>query len=39
VEIAMTWPNTIPADLRRRLDSLLGHRSFGSADVWGEIRD
>jgi hypothetical protein len=35
----MTWPNSIPPDLRRRLEDVLSYRSFGPADLWGEIRD
>ena len=35
----MQWPNDIPPDLRRRLECVLGQRSFGPADVWGEVRD
>jgi len=33
------WPQTILPDLRRRLDSVMGYRSFGPTDVWGEVRD
>ncbi len=33
------WPQTIPPDLRRRLDGVMGFRSFGPNDVWGELRD
>jgi hypothetical protein len=32
------WLQTIPADLRPRLEAVLGKRSIGSADLWGEIR-
>ena len=35
----MTWPHTIPADLRRRLDAVLSLRSVAAPEVWGEIRD
>jgi hypothetical protein len=35
----MSWPNTIPADLRRRLDAVLSLRSVGAPEVWGEVRD
>lgn len=35
----MTWPHSIPAGLRRRIDSVLGQRSHGAADIWGEVRD
>ena len=34
----MPWPNTIPADLRRLLDSTLSHRSVGAAEIWGDVR-
>jgi hypothetical protein len=33
------WPQTIPPDLRRRLDGVMGFRSYGPNDVWGEVRD
>ncbi len=29
----------MPAGLRHRLDAVLSQRSFGPAEVWGEIRD
>jgi hypothetical protein len=35
----MPWPNTIPADLRRRLESVLSQRSPGAPELWGEVRD
>lgn len=35
----MPWPNTIPADLRPRLDAALSRRSVGAAELWGEVRD
>ena len=35
----MTWPNTIPPDLRRRLDSVLSQRNHGAPELWGEVRD
>lgn len=34
-----SWPYTIPPDLRRRLENVLGMRSHGPAELWGEIRD
>lgn len=34
-----TWPHTIPVDLRPRLEAVLGQRSFGPAELWGEVRD
>ena len=37
--VLMQWPNDIRPDLRRRLECVLGHRSFGPADIWGEVRD
>jgi len=33
------WPTDIPPDLRRNLETVLGFRSFGPAELWGEIRD
>lgn len=35
----MTWPHSIPAGLRRRIDGVLGQRNRGAAEIWGEIRD
>lgn len=35
----MPWPNTIPADLRRRLEAVLSLRYVGAPEVWGEVRD
>lgn len=35
----MSWPHSIPAGLRRRIDSVLGQRSHGAAEIWGEVRD
>ena len=35
----MPWPHTVPADLRRRLTSVLSTRNHGPAEVWGEVRD
>ena len=33
------WPQTIPPDLRRKLENVMGYRQFGPQDLWGEIRD
>jgi hypothetical protein len=33
------WPNNIPADLRRRLDSTLSLRNVDAATVWGDVVD
>lgn len=33
------WSQTIPDDLRRRLENVMGYRSFGPQDLWGEIRE
>lgn len=33
------WPQTIPPDLRSKLENVMGYRSFGPQDVWGELRD
>lgn len=35
----MSWPYSIPAGLRRRIETVLGQRSHGAAEIWGEIRD
>lgn len=35
----VTWPNTIPEDLRRILSGTLATRSVGPAEVWGDLRD
>jgi hypothetical protein len=35
----MPWPQTVPPDLRPRLEDVLGQRSHGPAEIWGEIRD
>lgn len=35
----MTWPHSIPAGLRRRINGVLGQRNHGAAEIWGEIRD
>jgi hypothetical protein len=35
----MSWPNSIPPDLRRRIESVLSMRSHGAPEVWGELRD
>ncbi len=35
----MTWPHSIPHDLRPRLEDVLGQRSHGPAEIWGEVRD
>lgn len=34
-----SWPNSIPPDLRKGLESVLGMRSFGAADLWGPIKE
>lgn len=35
----MSWPQTIPADLRPRLAEVLSFRNCGPAEVWGAVRD
>jgi hypothetical protein len=35
----MSWPQSIPADLRRRLAGVLSTRHAGPPEVWGEVRD
>lgn len=36
---SMSWPYSIPADLRPRLEAVLGQRNHGAAEIWGEVRD
>lgn len=33
------WPNDMPPDLRKRFDRVLSFRSFGAADLWGEVKE
>ena len=33
------WPQTVPADLRPRLEEVLSYRSHGAAEVWGAVRE
>lgn len=33
------WASNIPPDLRRRLNEVIGRRSFGAADLWGEFKE
>lgn len=35
----MSWPHSIPADLRPRLDEVLSFRNRGAPEVWGAVRD
>lgn len=35
----MSWPHDLPPDIHRRLETVLGFRSFGAADVWGVVRE
>ena len=35
----MPWPYSIPVGLRHRINGVLGQRSHGAAEIWGEIRD
>jgi hypothetical protein len=35
----MSWPHSVPPDLRRSLEAVLGQRSHGAAELWGEVRD
>lgn len=35
---SMPWPKTVPDDLRRRLDAVLGYRNRPAPqDVWGAV--
>ena len=34
-----SWPYSIPAGLRRHIDSVLGQRNHSAAEIWGEVRD
>jgi hypothetical protein len=33
------WPATVPEDLRRRLEGVMGYRAFGPAEVWDAVRE
>lgn len=33
------WPQTVPADLRPRLEEVLSYRSHGPAELWGVVRE
>jgi hypothetical protein len=33
----MKWPNTIPEDLRKRMDATLSQRTTSSATLWGDV--
>lgn len=33
------WPQTIPPDLCRKLENVVGYRSYGSQDLWDEVRE
>ena len=35
----LKWPQTIPPDLRRKLENVMGYRSYGAQDLWGEVRE
>lgn len=35
----MPWPKSLPDDLRRRLEGVMGYRSFGPAEVWDAVRE
>jgi hypothetical protein len=35
----MSWPNTIPPDLRRAISAALSLRNCAPPDIWGEVRD
>lgn len=35
----MSWPYSIPTDLRFRLEQELSKRNVGAPEVWGEVRD
>lgn len=35
----MPWPRSIPEDLRRRLEGVMGYRSFGPAEIWDTLRE
>jgi hypothetical protein len=37
--MSVSRPHTIPADLRPRLEAVLGQRSFGLAHLCGEVLD
>ena len=35
----MSWPYSIPAGLRNRINRVLGGRNHGAPEIWGEVRD
>jgi hypothetical protein len=35
----MSWTYSVPPDLRRQLEGVLGQRNCGAAEIWGEVRD
>ena len=35
----MSWPYSIPAGLRNRINRVLGVRNHGAPEIWGEVRD
>lgn len=39
IHAPMSWPQSIPPDLRRALEGVLSTRSHGPAEIWGEVRD
>lgn len=35
----MPWPKSLPEDLRCRLESVMGYRRYGPAEVWDAVRE
>lgn len=35
----MPWPKSLPDDLRRHLEGVMGYRRFGPAEVWDAVRE
>lgn len=35
----MSWPNSIPSDLRGKIDAVLSMRNSDANEVWTELRD
>lgn len=35
----MNWPQDIPEDLRKQLETVMGYRTFAPIDVWAAIKE
>jgi hypothetical protein len=34
-----SWPASVPEDLRRRLEGVMGYCAFGPPEVWDAVRE